>query len=390
MEVLSDSPNTEQRRALERLEEMLDHPVFLASSADAKLGTFTQRVIDADAVLVSLQPEPSIFDREQYNRAEYMYVRYEDAADLQVWMQTAGYRDSPFVWEHEPIAAPDGMHLEELEGATPYLGTWDRENHVLYLNLWANRIRVTRQHHIDVLQTIVDHVNTAFTPLTDEERQARTEAALAEWGSTIHNTRVTDTRREIDLHREAIVGFQNALFREHTAVRDKAHLLAALMDSAPNMADVMEQYNLTLDHARVESVSFRGGVFTVLTTPDLRMTRPSTGDVRWLGQFRMELSVDGTRGIKLHNLNTRRAGWNHPHVEGNGNPCFGGTSETIYELLAAGELFATVDLLIQYLETLNERDDWGRHGAFWFDVPDEDLALQSVVEAVEEAELVTA
>ena len=105
------------------------------------------------------------------------------------------------------------------------------------------------------------------------------------------------------------------------------------------------------------------------TADDLRLHRSDTGESRWLGAFEIELTI-ATGAIKLRNLNTRRGGRDHPHVVDQ-RPCFGGHSDAFAQLMSNGDLFVLYELLIQYIETLNLEDEYGRYGAYWFEVEDE-------------------
>ncbi len=105
------------------------------------------------------------------------------------------------------------------------------------------------------------------------------------------------------------------------------------------------------------------------TTADLRLHRSDTGESRWLGAFEIELTF-ATGGIKMRNLNTRRGGRDHPHVVDQ-HPCFGEHADAFAQVMATGDVFVLYELLVQYIETLNLEDEWGRYGAYWFEVEDE-------------------
>jgi hypothetical protein len=105
------------------------------------------------------------------------------------------------------------------------------------------------------------------------------------------------------------------------------------------------------------------------TTTDLRLHRSDTGESRWLGAFEIEMTF-ASGVIKMRNLNTRRGGRDHPHVVDQ-HPCFGQHADAFAQLMATGDLIVLYELLVQYIETLNLEDDWGRYGAYWFDVEDE-------------------
>lgn len=186
---------------------------------------------------------------------------------------------------------------------------------------------------------------------------------------------ITDLERNISQYSESIAGYMRQ-GREQQALIDAALAAMAESDWAEKLVREFEQL---AEHPRVGGVTLGMASYGedpsiyVTTTPDLRLHRPDTGDSRWLGRFRVELNLAYSQ-IRMTNLTTRRGGRDHPHIT-DGVPCFGGHSSSFMQLLANGDLYVLFELLIQYLETLNLGDEYGRYGSFWFEVTDEELGM---------------
>lgn len=190
-------------------------------------------------------------------------------------------------------------------------------------------------------------------------------------------TQITDLERNISQYSESIAGYMRQ-GREQQALIDAAIAAMAESDWAEKLVREFEQ---VAEHPRVAEVMLARASYTheddqsiyVYTTRDLRLHRSDTGDSRWLGAFQIEFNLAYSQ-IRMNNLTTRRGGRDHPHIT-DGTPCFGGHSSSFMQLLANGDLYVLFELLIQYLETLNLGDEYGRYGSFWFEVTDEELGM---------------
>lgn len=190
-------------------------------------------------------------------------------------------------------------------------------------------------------------------------------------------TQITDLERNISQYSEMIAGYMRQ-GREQQALIDAAIAAMGESDWAEKLVREFEQ---VAEHPRVAELMLAGASYAhdgeqsiyVTTTPDLRLHRPDTGDSRWLGAFQVEFNLAYSQ-IRMTNLTTRRGGRDHPHIT-DGVPCFGGHSSSFMQLLANGDLYVLFELLIQYLETLNLGDEYGRYGSFWFEVTDEELGM---------------
>lgn len=118
-------------------------------------------------------------------------------------------------------------------------------------------------------------------------------------------------------------------------------------------------------HPMVANVKFdkAGEKLTVITNPV-----PTHGV--WVGKYILTLpmTLKAENQVEIRNLfpqpKTKR---HHPHIESNGNTCWGNIKNVIIEMSARMSLFELVDLLISFLESVNITDPWGQHISEWKD-----------------------
>jgi hypothetical protein len=190
---------------------------------------------------------------------------------------------------------------------------------------------------------------------------------------------IRSRRGEIDRNLAQIDSWRRSITTYLSAVRSEQQLLDIALQAQSDSAyaeHLLEEWEQLRSHPRLVNADVRESTddpeiqALILTTPDdLRLHRDDTGESRWLGSFEIELIL-ATGSIRLRNLNTRRGGRDHPHVVDQ-RPCFGGHTDAFAQLMSTGDLVVLYELIIQFIETLNLEDEWGRYGAYWFDVEDE-------------------
>lgn len=92
-----------------------------------------------------------------------------------------------------------------------------------------------------------------------------------------------------------------------------------------------------------------------------------------LGKFKVKYKIS-SRSVNIINL-TRYVtgtsfGYHAPHVPESGNPCLGGYSNEIVELALANNYEGIIDILIGFIESVNEEDSAGKD--WWMFEEDED------------------
>ena len=74
-----------------------------------------------------------------------------------------------------------------------------------------------------------------------------------------------------------------------------------------------------------------------------------------IGKFKVVIQ-DGT--INIDNLTSRKEGYNHPHVQGNGTPCLGDLQSSLPKLMGNHEYALVFDIIHKYLCSYNERSPY--------------------------------
>jgi len=214
---------------------------------------------------------------------------------------------------------------------------------------------------------VSDEATTAIVELLSSQRPLAIEREI-------------DSRRaRIDIVLRRTEDYRQEITRELNRLRSEQQLLDIALQAHGDRSYVehlFEEWEQLKSHPRLASAEVRVATenpefqsLVFVTTSDLRLHRSDTGESRWLGAFEIELTLS-TGCIRLRNLNTRRGGRDHPHIVDQ-RPCFGGHSDAFAQVMSNGDLLVLYELLIQYIETLNLEDEYGRYGAYWFDVDDE-------------------
>lgn len=217
---------------------------------------------------------------------------------------------------------------------------------------------------------VSDEASVPVVEMLGSQRPARLENDIA------------NRRRTIDQNLSRIEEYRCEITRYLSIVRNDQQMLDIALEVQRDTSFVehlFEEWEQLRSHPRLAGAEVRDSTegcelrsLFLVSTDDLRLHRSDTGESRWLGAFEIELTITNAM-IKMRNLNTRRGGRDHPHIVDQ-RPCFGGHSETFAQLMSQGDLFVLYELLIQYIETLNLQDEYGRYGAYWFDVEDEQAA----------------
>jgi hypothetical protein len=202
---------------------------------------------------------------------------------------------------------------------------------------------------------------------------------LSSQQQVVLDSEIASQRRQIDRSLSQIEEWRSEITRYMSIVRSQQQMLDIALQARSDASyaeHLLEEWEQLRAHPRLAGAEVRTSTsgleresLFLLTTDDLRLRRSDTGESRWLGAFEIELMIE-TGTIKMRNLNTRRGGRDHPHVVDH-LPCFGGHSDAFAQLMSKGDLFVLYELLIQYIETLNLEDEYGRYGAYWFEVEDE-------------------
>lgn len=107
------------------------------------------------------------------------------------------------------------------------------------------------------------------------------------------------------------------------------------------------EYEELLEMRLVRAVDVEGSRITILTEP---IVLEHEGRRYLIGEFALEVDLNGTITITNLSNTITKGGWEHPHVQG-GMPCLGNVRDGLMKLLGEGALVPLTSILIQFLES---------------------------------------
>ena len=210
----------------------------------------------------------------------------------------------------------------------------------------------------------------------------RMEMILGEFADRIVDVQ-TQRKQELENERRSLV--QSARETEKTLrnifrnIRDVERQLQGF-DGVEEEArqTAIEEFERILNMPKVTDVV----VVNRRDTPDLRVETkellvedPRTEKMHVVGRMRffLPLTENGNSGLHFENLDRTVLRRPAPHVFRRGNPCQGNMAEMLPELFVHAEYAAIVSIVIQYLESVNVNDSYGREVDQWPEATDEQI-----------------
>lgn len=210
-----------------------------------------------------------------------------------------------------------------------------------------------------------------FTERATERRHERDELAFAQYMTQTRGRALANARQRLSAAEREITAYTESLANRMSQARDLSLEIVGIEARLAGQSSEDEwrkRWSSIVGHPRVLEVRLNNGSL-IVTTDDLFLVHPRSGETRWLGRF--DLTVSAISGqVTIKNLDNPKAGRDHPHVEQH-LPCWGSAASMISTIMSQGELYALIDMCIVFLETFNINDDWGAYAAYWFDVADE-------------------
>jgi hypothetical protein len=124
---------------------------------------------------------------------------------------------------------------------------------------------------------------------------------------------------------------------------------------------------VTVSSSKVTTGLFSGstktGVISVFTE-HLFTQELSDHTIRDLGEYRIDIHTNGS-GIRIYNLTREIDDHPHPHHAGDHKPCLGNIQEGIAKLVASYEFSIVAQIMLQFLQTINEQDTYGKRVFQW-------------------------
>lgn len=171
------------------------------------------------------------------------------------------------------------------------------------------------------------------------------------------------TQQAIDRGHKEIAELQLALTRK---IRETNGAERKLKQMESERSNVEESYAKEFDKLsslpKVLEILAVGGLVKIYTDT-LYCVDPRTKKKHDIGRF--EIVIDPAGVVTFKNLTRTVDGFYAPHVSASRGPCLGNIKEVIPELVGNYE-FATLTMVcIQYIESVNVDDDWGRRISMW-------------------------
>lgn len=227
---------------------------------------------------------------------------------------------------------------------------------------------------LDIDSIVIEPLRRSMRPdITNEFQNAVLEASAKAFADLMsHNP-----EQRVQSQREMVRDNELRLSQYERAIRDtmsnldlQRRELDAIMASFDVPAEHwIEEWKNIAQHPMIAPGTLNMSGQTVnYDTKLIHITDSRDGTEIPLG--RMRISVDMQMGnVTIRNLNNRRRDRDHPHVP-DGDPCFGGYHSELMDHINNHRLAALVEFLFGYLQTYNDRDDYGRYISYWRDSPE--------------------
>lgn len=138
------------------------------------------------------------------------------------------------------------------------------------------------------------------------------------------------------------------------------------LQSAPN-EELGREYDELLKLHNVVDVTVTNDVI-IVKTKTLYCVHPKTHQKHEIGAFEIHISTHYSSVKWFNKTRTVRGGhsaMNAPHVDENGNACFGNTKDLFPMLIGKREFASVVQLAIAFVESVNLDDNWGKFIVNW-------------------------
>jgi hypothetical protein len=156
------------------------------------------------------------------------------------------------------------------------------------------------------------------------------------------------TEEELAAAEQRVAALSKELVQAVRAVhKARKHSRALQTTGDADLGAREREYEEVLQMRRVRALEADGSAIRILTEPILL----EHGGRRYLiGEFSIDLDLNGTITIRNLKNTISKGGWEHPHVQG-GMPCLGNVRDGLLKLLGEGEIVPLTSMLIQFLES---------------------------------------
>lgn len=231
-------------------------------------------------------------------------------------------------------------------------------------------------------------------PVMGEEDRKRLARAMAEASRRQAETSLLTHKNMLRRHENNIRSYRDHLMGEIRAAEELARIIAATeVPKSTSEKEALEMLERIEKLPKIRNVSILNSTLYFESDPIVLEAMVKEKKTRFdIGRVDVELNLD-TSEIRIFNLDRTAGGQQHPHVDGQGIPCFGEIKASLPELVAKKAIPEAVSVIIRFLWSINTADDWGKHIGLWpvlEDIPplQESTPKKKLEEAVKEKEKV--
>lgn len=231
-----------------------------------------------------------------------------------------------------------------------------------------NELKIYRQILEEVVKILPEHKEQAKR--IAEEEQAQKLVRTRQKYVDICSSRLTDTvynlRAGVESSQKTITDLQKKLTQEiRTLQENETRLMALEADNSSALERFGQEFDKLISLPKVREIEISNNKLEVYTDM-LYCVDPRSSKNHKIGEFRIVISTDGSEGgIRWFNLTQIIYERSAPHIYRNGKACLGNIQEIIPELIAGHEYASAVMLAIQFVESVNTEDSFGKDISFW-------------------------
>jgi|CXWL01.1.fsa_nt_gi hypothetical protein len=236
------------------------------------------------------------------------------------------------------------------------------EECVKYLTMSPEELEA---HYVKVREAerLEQEAREACEKIAREERKPRSRKSYIESCSGRYKKALEGTRKAIKEGHTEIEQLQATLTRR---IRETIGAERKLAQMEAQTSGFEEVYGREFDKLsvlpKVVEVLAEGGLIKVFTET-LYCVDPRSKKNHEIGRFQIDINPSGK--VQWKNLTRVVDGFYAPHVKASGTACLGTMTEIIPELAGNYEFAALAMVCVQFIESVNVDDDWGRRIHMW-------------------------
>jgi len=264
------------------------------------------------------------------------------------------------------------------------LAVYDKSSNIVWL-LWDSSHDSTRQMKINGFNTVIkafeffakSGINSDIficqTPIVTLNKTIDGLKVFAERG-------MKQMQTELKNGKESVSKMGESLAQQNRRNNELMRKINTINEMSDHRVNIMNKY---VKHIAVDSTSIKIYTDHIYITDfdidscvnlyDNKYDKDTLKHCTWyIGLFEISINLE-TLEISFANTNNRRTGKGrgfggvimHPHISKNGEACFGDLTEMIAFATSNADMATLIDVLIQYLQSINILDSAGRDVSCW-------------------------